>query len=113
MDTNLRVVNPINEQEMKEFFSLANECLFQMAMKSQMKCFWMEIKPKGRIWAKTLKQTIKIENHNQLSYSNRDLLKRKISLVVDESVREVKKLLRKNDLVRIKQVFEFERDYSM
>ena len=98
---------------MQEFSSLANEYLVQMAMKSKGKRVRMEINTKGWTQIKILKQTIKIENQKELSYSNRDLLKRKISLVVDESVGAVKKILLKNDLVIIKQVFEFERHYSM
>ena len=63
-----------------------------------------------------IETTIKIENENELSHSNRDLLKQKISSVVEDSLQTVKKFLRTNDTndsLRIKQVFQIERDYSL
>ena len=109
----LKAKNSIDEQEMQSILDMLNALLFGMVMKSTSKCLYLTINTKDWIRKKKLNDKIIIENKNQLSYCNRDSLKRKISAMVDNSIQTAKQLWRENSLIKFEQCFQIEREYSV
>ena len=103
------------EEELAKFFGLANELLMQMVMKPTAKYLSLTIGFSELINQEKCTHIIKIENKNELLQHNRDALKRKICLIVDQSINVAKQFYNKRGVVEvaIEQYFQFDRDYSM
>ena len=103
----------MNQAALQKFFHLVNVTLFQMAMhmKPTMKCVHLLVWTQGQNYHEydSLEYKIKIEDKNELLYCNQHLLRKKISLIVDNSIQDVKKYCS----IKIKQCFKIESAYSV